>query len=131
MLRLTMAIRYESRRFKRRDLDEFGQKREISKASFFVAEWDSAGTGIRSAAAARGLRTRVVSYAGPAMRKQGSSRVDPDYVASCVGGCAPRHVLRRVASSGWSQQGPLTPLQFSLATMYTAAARQAPDTCFF
>jgi hypothetical protein len=29
-----MAIRYESRRFKRRDLGEFGQKREISKASF-------------------------------------------------------------------------------------------------
>lgn len=43
------------------------------ESEFFVAEWDSAGTGTRSAAAARGLRARVVSHAGPAMRKKGSS----------------------------------------------------------
>lgn len=56
MLRLTMAIRYESPRFKRCDLGEFGQKRERDlESEFFVAEWDSAGTGARSAAAARGL----------------------------------------------------------------------------
>jgi len=44
-------------------------EREIWKASFFVAEWDSAGTGARSAAAARGLGWSGTR--GPAMRKQG------------------------------------------------------------
>jgi hypothetical protein len=42
---------------------------------------------------------------GPAVRKQGSSWVDPDCVASCVAGRSRRHVFRRVDGSGWSQRG--------------------------
>lgn len=69
MLRLTMAIRYESRRFR---WVWTGEER-FRKRVFPVAEWDSAGTGARSAAAARGLGSAGPVSRGPAMRKQGSS----------------------------------------------------------
>jgi len=46
------------------DLVRFGQMRIDFGGFFFVAEWDSAGTRTRSAAAARGA-VREPSYAGP------------------------------------------------------------------
>ena len=88
------------------DLVRFGQKRIYFRKRVFFS-WRSwtllePGLDMLPLRVGPGGNPRM---RGPAVRKQGSSWVDPDCVAFSVAGCARRHVFWRVDDSGWSQRG--------------------------
>jgi hypothetical protein len=95
-VRLSVAIRYESRRFKWCDFVRFGHRnmREISESEFFVAGWVSLcwnwlGVWDSICRCAWGQVVPPARCGVPPQKRRVSGWVDPICVASWVAGCLP------------------------------------------